>query len=267
MLSMVKTDHIRVNQNHITMNKREFLRTSAVLGAGTLVAPSVATSCMTKTAAKDATASLVSIDSAGKFVQPELGYAYNALEPYIDAMTMELHYSKHHAGYTSKFNTALEHEDLHSTDIYKLFASMSQYGDGLRNNGGGYFNHNLYWKFMSPDGGGEPSGKLAAAITETFGSFGQFKDLFSATAGSQFGSGWAWLILDKEGMLQVSSTPNQDNPLMDVVDVQGTPLLNIDVWEHAYYLHYQNRRADYIQAYWNVIDWDFVQKLYQEATA
>jgi Fe-Mn family superoxide dismutase len=182
-------------------------------------------------------------------------------------MTMELHYSKHHAGYTAKFNTALEHEDLHSTDIYSLFSTISQYGSGVRNNGGGYFNHNLYWKFMSPGGGGEPMGVLASAINETFGSFGQFKELFAATAGGQFGSGWGWLILNQEGELQVTSTPNQDNPLMDVAEVQGTPLLNIDVWEHAYYLNYQNRRASYIDAYWNVIDWGFVQQLYEEAAS
>jgi Fe-Mn family superoxide dismutase len=249
------------------MNKREFFRTSAILGAGTLIAPSVATSCMTKTAAQSATASLVSTDAAGKYIQPELGYAYDALEPYVDAQTMELHYSKHHAGYTTKFNTALEHEDLHSTDIYSLFAKISEYSDGIRNNGGGYFNHNLFWKFMSPDGGGEPTGKLAEAINTTFGSFAQFKDLFSATAGSVFGSGWAWLILNGEGKLQVTTTPNQDNPLMDVAEVQGTPLFNIDVWEHAYYLNYQNKRGDYIQAYWNIVNWPFVQQLYDEANA
>ena len=247
------------------MNKREFLKKSAILGAGALVAPTVASSCMNSSGAGSATASLVTLGSDGKFVQPELGYAFDALEPHVDAMTMELHYGKHHAGYTNKFNAALEHEDLHPTDINKLFATISNYSDGVRNNGGGYFNHNLYWKFMSPEGGGEPEGKLAEAINSEFGSFQQFRDLFSATAGSQFGSGWGWLILDGEGKLQVTSTPNQDNPLMDVAGVQGTPLLNIDVWEHAYYLNYQNRRASYIEAYWNVIDWDFVGQLYGEA--
>jgi len=246
------------------MNKREFLKTSAILGAGTLIAPSVASSCMNSSAANGATASLVATNAEGRFAQPELGYAFDALEPHIDAMTMEVHYGKHHAGYTRKFNNALEHADLHSTDIYKLFSSVSSHGNGVRNNGGGYFNHNLYWKFMSPEGGGEPTGKLAEAITEAFGSFGQFKELFSATAGSHFGSGWGWLILDGEGALQVTSTPNQDNPLMDVVDIQGTPLLNIDVWEHAYYLNYQNMRTSYIEAYWNVIDWKFVGALYEE---
>ncbi len=247
------------------MNKREFLKKSALLGAGALVAPAIASSCMNSSAQTGATASLVSLDAEGKFVQPELGYAFDALEPHVDAMTMELHYGKHHAGYTSKFNVALEQADFHSTDIYKLFASVSSHGSGIRNNGGGYFNHNLYWKFMSPEGGGEPGGKLAEAIVADFGSFAQFKDLFSATAASQFGSGWGWLILDSDGKLQVTSLPNQDNPLMDVAPVQGTPLLNIDVWEHAYYLKYQNMRKSYIEAYWNIIDWNFVGALYEEA--
>ena len=247
------------------MNKREFLKKSAILGAGALVAPSVASSCMNSSAANGATASLVTMGSEGKFIQPELAYAFDALTPHIDALTMEVHYGKHHAGYTSKFNAALEHEDMHPTDIYKIFETVSSYGAGVRNSGGGYFNHNLYWKFMSPDGGGEPTGKLAAAIVETFGSFAQFKELFSATAASHFGSGWGWLILDKEGILQVTSTPNQDNPLMDVAESHGTPLLNIDVWEHAYYLHYQNMRKSYVEAYWNVIDWDFIGALYKEA--
>ena len=215
------------------MKKREFLKTSAILGAGTLLAPTVASSCMNSAAQAGATASLVAMNDEGKFTQPELGYAFDALEPHVDAMTMEIHYGKHHAGYTKKFNAALEHADFHSTDIYKLFASVSSHGNGIRNNGGGYFNHNLYWKFMSPEGGGEPTGKLAEAITADFGSFAQFKELFSATSASHFGSGWGWLLLDTDGKLQVSSTPNQDNPLMGVAEVQGKPLLNIDVWEHA----------------------------------
>ncbi len=247
------------------MNKREFLKRSAILGAGALVAPSVATSCMNSSAAGGATASLVAIGEGGEFIQPELGYAFDALEPHIDAMTMELHYGKHHAGYTKKFNAALEHENMHPTDIYKIFSGISGLGAGVRNNGGGYFNHSLYWKFMSPEGGGEPTGKIAAAITENFGSFAQFKELFSATSASHFGSGWGWLILNPEGKLQVTSTPNQDNPLMDVVEEQGTPLLTIDVWEHAYYLNYQNRRTSYVEAYWNVIDWKFIGALYEEA--
>ncbi len=247
------------------MNKREFLRNSAILGAGTLLAPAVASSCMNSSAAQGATASLVSTGNDGKFLQPELGYAFHALEPYIDAKTMELHHGKHHAGYTKKFNAALEHEDLHSTDIYRIFDNVSNYGPGVRNNGGGYFNHNLYWKFMSPDGGGVPTGKLAQAIEADFGSFEKFKDLFSATAASQFGSGWGWLLLDEEGKLQVTSIANQDNPLMDVAGVRGTPLLNVDVWEHAYYLNYQNMRKSYLEAYWNVVDWVFIGSLFEEA--
>ena len=249
------------------MKKREFLKTSAILGAGVLVAPSVVSSCMNSSAAGGAAASLVSTGSDGLFIQPELGFAFDALEPHVDARTMELHYGKHHAGYTAKFNRALEHEDMHPTEIKKIFAGVSGFGPGVRNNGGGYFNHNMYWKCMSPDGGGEPSGKLAKAISDDFGSFGEFKDLFSATAASHFGSGWGWLLLDKEGKLQVTSTPNQDNPLMDIAVVPGTPLLTIDVWEHAYYLNYQNKRKSYIEAYWNVIDWKFVGALYEEAVS
>jgi len=249
------------------MNKREFLKKSAILGAGALVAPAIASSCMNSSAAQGATASLVAAGGDGKFLQPDLGYAFDALEPFIDTQTMELHYGKHHAGYTKKFNLALEHEDLHSTDIYRIFEKVSTYGSGVRNNGGGYFNHNLYWKFMSPDGGGAPTGKLAEAIDAAFGSFEEFKALFSATAATQFGSGWGWLLLDKEGKLQVTSTSNQDNPLMDVAEVQGTPLLNVDVWEHAYYLNYQNRRTSYLEAYWNVVNWRFIEALYEEAIA
>jgi len=247
------------------MNKREFIKSSAILGAGTLLAPSLISSCMNSAGQSGATASLVDQADDGSYLQPALDYAFDALEPHVDAMTMELHYGKHHAGYTRKFNAALEQADFHSTDIYSLFKTVSTMGMDIRNNGGGYYNHNLYWKFMSPDGGGEPGGALAEAIGTDFGSFSQFKELFSATAGSHFGSGWAWLLLDGEGSLQVTSLPNQDNPLMDVSPVQGTPLLNIDVWEHAYYLHYQNMRASYVEAYWNVIDWKFVEALYSEA--
>ena len=250
------------------MNKREFLKKSALLGAGALVAPTLLESRSTATATAKAKESLLASLTPlneGTFLQAELGYAYDALEPHIDARTMELHYSKHHAGYTRKFNAALEQEYVQTEDIKEIFASVSKYGAGVRNNGGGYFNHALYWRFMSPDGGESPTGKLAEALTDAFGSVEEFKKLFAATAASQFGSGWGWLLLDKEGKLQVTSTPNQDNPLMDVAEVQGTPLLNVDVWEHAYYLNYQNQRKSYLEAYWNVVDWDFVASLYEEA--
>ncbi|MFZ5939798.1 MAG: superoxide dismutase [Bacteroidota bacterium] len=198
----------------------------------------------------------------GGFVQTPLAYAYNALEPHIDAATMELHYSKHHAGYTSKFNAALKDAGEASTDILDIFNRISTLPAGVRNNGGGYFNHNLYWKFMSPEGGGEPVGKSADAINKAFGSFAAFKEQFSAAAATVFGSGWAWLIRNEAGELQIVTTPNQDNPLMDLSPVKGTPLLNIDVWEHAYYLNYQNRRAEYISAFWNVVNWPFVEELF-----
>lgn len=249
------------------MNKREFLKKSAVLGAGVLVAPSVIQSCNTAGAKESLAAGLISMDDAGQFLQPELGYAFDALEPHVDAMTMELHYGKHHAGYTRKFNAALAEEAGAPSDIHEIFARVSTLGSGVRNNGGGYYNHNLYWKFMSPEGGGTPGGALAEAITAAFGSMEEFKSLFASTAASRFGSGWGWLILNQEGKLQVTSTPNQDNPLMDVAEVKGTPLLNIDVWEHAYYLNYQNQRKAYIDAYWNLVDWDFVGGLYEEAAA
>jgi len=254
-------------QKSIKMNKREFLKTSAIFGAGTLIAPALSSSCSNSAAQTGATASLVAQNEKGIFLQPDLDYAFDALEPHVDALTMELHYGKHHAGYTKKFNAALEHADFHSTDIYKIFSSVSTHGNAVRNNGGGYFNHNLYWKFMSPEGGGEPEGALAEAIVADFGSFAQFKELFSATAASHFGSGWGWLLINPDGKLQVISLPNQDNPLMDISPVQGIPLLNIDVWEHAYYLKYQNMRKSYVEAYWNVIDWKLVQALYEEAVS
>ena len=196
------------------------------------------------------------------FQLPNLPYAYDALEPHIDARTMEIHHGKHHAGYTNKLNAAIEGTDLEKMKIEDILANVSKYSTAVRNNGGGYFNHNLYWKFMSPEGGGEPEGALAEAIAKDFGSFGQFKYLFSATAGSHFGSGWGWLLLNADGKLQVVSTPNQDNPLMDLSPVQGTPLLNIDVWEHAYYIDKKNRRPDYIAGFWELVDWEKAEARY-----
>ncbi len=193
------------------------------------------------------------------FKLPSLKYSYGALEPYIDARTMEIHLTKHHAAYTNNLNAAVENTEMAGKSIEDIMKDISKYPAGVRNNGGGYFNHNLFWEIMSPEGGGEPTGELAAAIKSSFGSFEAFKDEFSKAAATRFGSGWAWLV-KQDGRLVVSSTPNQDNPLMDVVEVRGTPILGIDVWEHAYYLHYQNRRPDYISAFWNVIAWDEVSK-------
>ncbi|MBS2098037.1 superoxide dismutase [Carboxylicivirga linearis] len=192
------------------------------------------------------------------FELPKLDYAYDALEPHIDARTMEIHHTKHHAAYTSKLNDAVEGTDLAGKSIEDILANISSLSTAVRNNGGGFYNHNLFWKVMSPNGGGQPTGELAAAIDKAFGSFDKFKEQFNAAAATRFGSGWAWLVKQSNGELVVSSTPNQDNPLMDIADVKGTPILGLDVWEHAYYLNYQNRRPDYIGAFWNVINWDEV---------
>jgi Fe-Mn family superoxide dismutase len=195
------------------------------------------------------------------FTLPELGYAHDALEPNIDARTMEIHHGKHHAGYTSKLNAAVEGTALEGQSIEEILANVSSAGGAVRNNGGGYYNHCLFWEVMSPNGGGEPSGDLADAINTAFGSFENFKTEFSNAAATRFGSGWAWLCV-KDGGLCVCSSPNQDNPLMDISECPGTPILGLDVWEHAYYLNYQNRRPDYIAAFFNVVDWSVVADKY-----
>lgn len=191
------------------------------------------------------------------FELPKLDYAYDALEPNIDARTMEIHHTKHHTAYTAKLNDAIAGSDLESKSIEDILAVISKQSAGIRNNGGGFYNHNLFWKIMGPNGGGSPSGDLANAINKDFGSFDNFKEKFSAAAATRFGSGWAWLVQTNSGLV-VSSTPNQDNPLMDDAEVKGNPVLGIDVWEHAYYLKYQNRRPDYVSAFWNVINWNEV---------
>lgn len=198
------------------------------------------------------------------FTLPKLAYEFAALEPHIDARTMEIHYTKHHQGYTDKLNAAVEGSSLEEKTIEEIMASVSEESTAVRNNGGGFYNHTLFWSVMSPDGGGEPTGALADAIVDAFGSFDEFKTQFSTAAATQFGSGWAWLVVN-EGTLSVGSTPNQDNPLMDVVGLDGTPLLGIDVWEHAYYLNYQNRRPDYIEAFWNVVNWKEVARRFEAA--
>ena len=192
------------------------------------------------------------------FQLPDLSYDYNALEPYIDARTMEIHHSKHHAGYTANLNKAVEGSPLEGKTVEEILAGVSSQSAAVRNNGGGFYNHNLYWSVMGPGGGGEPTGALLDAIISAFGSFGDFKTKFGTAAATRFGSGWAWLVKQADGSLVVTSTPNQDNPLMDLADVKGTPVLGIDVWEHAYYLKYQNRRPEYIEAFWNVINWEKV---------
>lgn len=197
------------------------------------------------------------------FTLPDLPYAFDALEPHIDARTMEIHHDKHHAGYTKKLNAAIEGTDLEGKEIEEILTNLDMSNTAVRNNGGGYFNHSLFWETMSPSGGGEPDGDLANAINDAFGSFDSFKDQFSDAAKGQFGSGWAWLCVKDGGELEVCSTPNQDNPLMPDTGCGGTPILGLDVWEHAYYLNYQNRRPDYVEAFFNVINWEKVSEHYK----
>lgn len=197
------------------------------------------------------------------FVQPELPYAYDALEPYIDAKTMEIHYSKHHAGYTANLNNAAKGTKYCKMPIEQVLKEMDMNNFPLRNNAGGYYNHNLFWEIMGPKKGGKPTGELAKAIDKSFGSFENFKTEFSKAAATQFGSGWAWLNVEKDKKLSICATPNQDNPLMPGTNCMGKPILALDVWEHAYYLKYQNKRGDYIDAFFSVINWDKVAQKFQ----
>lgn len=194
------------------------------------------------------------------FELPSLPYAYDALEPHLDARTMEIHHSKHHAAYTNNLNATIEGTDMQGKTIENILINLDMNNAAVRNNGGGFYNHNLFWAVMSPNGGGEPSGELAAAIDRDFGSFADFKAQFSKAAATRFGSGWAWLCVHPGGKLEVCSTANQDNPLMPEIGCTGTPILGLDVWEHAYYLHFQNRRPDYIEAFFNVINWNEVAR-------
>jgi Fe-Mn family superoxide dismutase len=203
------------------------------------------------------------IEKMSKFELAPLPYSYDALEPYIDKMTMEIHHSKHHQAYVNNLNNAVAGTDMEGKSLEDLFKSISKAPVAVRNNGGGVYNHNIFWKMMKPNGGGAPSGALADAIKSTFGSFEEFKKLFGNAAATRFGSGWAWLVV-ADNKLVVTSTPNQDNPLMDLAEVKGFPLLTLDVWEHAYYLKYQNRRPDYIENWWSVVNWDEVSRRFSE---
>ena len=198
------------------------------------------------------------------FQLPNLSYSHDALEPHIDSKTMEIHHGKHHAGYTSKLNAAIESTELEGKSIEDILQTLDMSNSAVRNNGGGYYNHCLFWEIMGPNAGGHPSGSLKYAIEKSFGSFDEFKSVFSAAAGTRFGSGWAWLCASSDGSLEVCSTPNQDNPLMPG-ECGKTPILGLDVWEHAYYLNYQNRRPDYVNAFFNVINWDVVSSKYESA--
>ncbi|RRB03892.1 superoxide dismutase [Larkinella rosea] len=194
-----------------------------------------------------------------------LPYPSNALEPHIDQQTMEIHHDKHHAAYVTNLNNAVKGTDLEGKSIEELVAEISKYPVAVRNNGGGHWNHTFFWGILSPNGGGEPTGKLAEAIDQKFGSFATFKEEFAKAATTRFGSGWAWLVVTSAGELAITSTPNQDNPLMDIAEVKGTPILGLDVWEHAYYLKYQNKRPDYIAAWWNLVDWAGADARYSQA--
>ena len=199
------------------------------------------------------------------FKLPDLPYKFDALEPNIDAKTMEIHHGKHHAGYTNNLNNAIEGTDLDNKSIEDILKNLDPSNAAVRNNGGGFYNHSLFWKVMGPKGGGNPTGELADAIKNELGGMDKFKEDFGKAAATRFGSGWAWLVVGKDGKLHVTSTPNQDNPLMPFADVKGTPILGLDVWEHAYYLKYQNKRPDYISAFWNVVNWDKVAEYYAKA--
>lgn len=193
----------------------------------------------------------------------ELPYSFDALEPHIDAQTMEIHYTKHHNAYFTKFTAAAEKENI-TDDITTVMANVSKYSGAVRNNGGGYYNHEIFWNSLSPNGGGAPTGDIGDAIMKKWGDFDKFKEEFTNAAATHFGSGFAWLILNSNKELEITSTPNQDNPLMDVVEKKGQPILGFDVWEHAYYLKYQNRRPDYINAFWNVVNWDYANQRFNQ---
>ncbi len=205
------------------------------------------------------------MSTTNKFEFNPLPYGYEGLEPFIDKQTVEIHYSKHHKAYYEKFLNAIKDSEMESMDITDIFKNISKYPAAVRNNGGGYYNHTFYWEGMKPNGGILPNGKLSEAITKTFGSVEEFKKQFSEAGKTRFGSGWAWLSIDNKGNMFINSSPNQDNPLMDISEKKGIPLLTMDVWEHAYYLKYQNKRADYVDAFWNVVNWEEVTRRYETA--
>jgi superoxide dismutase, Fe-Mn family len=245
------------------MKKRTFLKTSGILALGTMLAPLQACS----DDKKKPTPTDTTTSTANVFELPELGFDFAALEPHIDAKTMEIHHTKHHAGYTKKFNKALNGHALAGKDLQSILSNINAEDTALRNNAGGYYNHKLFWEVIRPNGAQTPQNEVSKAIDSSFGSFENFSNTFKDAAKTVFGSGWAWLIIDKSGKLAVTSTPNQDNPLMaNISTTQGQPILGIDVWEHAYYLNYQNRRADYINAFFNVINWDQVAKNFDAST-
>jgi Fe-Mn family superoxide dismutase len=238
-------------------NRRQFIKTSGKA--------SLAIAALPLTSKISSTSNV----NVSEYQQQVLPYGYGALEPFIDAMTMEIHYTKHAAAYTKNLADACvaEKVDTNTTSLTALLKNISHYSPKMRNNAGGHYNHELFWQMMKPAPASIPTGKLSEAINKTFGSFEAFKTTFGDAAKTRFGSGWAWLLVKNDGSLAISSTPNQDNPLMDIAEIKGTPILGLDVWEHAYYLKYQNKRPDYINAWWNLVNWEFVQKKFAEATS
>jgi len=249
------------------MKRRDFVKTGALFAVGSMLVPLSACTDSKDGEGNTEPKEIQETPVTKVFTLPDLPYAEDALEPYIDARTMGIHHGKHHAGYVKKLNAALEGHAMAGKDLAAIVSSVQDVdGDiGLRNNGGGHYNHSLFWKVMNPGGGAAPSGQLAEAINSTFGSYDDFKTEFAGAAATQFGSGWAWLSVDGGGKLFVSSTPNQDNPMMaNLVDQSGTPILGIDVWEHAYYLKYQNKRKEYIDNFFNVVNWEEVAKNFNQ---
>jgi Fe-Mn family superoxide dismutase len=240
------------------MNRRKFIYSVAAISAASALEP------FAKTISNISNNKNRSESTMAKFELPALPYAYDALEPYIDKMTMEIHHTKHHNAYVTNLNKAVEGTEMESKSLEDLMTNISKYPVAVRNNGGGHWNHSMFWTLMKKGGGGEPTGLLADAIKSSFGSFADFKTQFSNAGATRFGSGWAWLV-KQNGKLVIGSTPNQDNPLMDIADIKGTPILGLDVWEHAYYLKYQNRRPEYIENWWNVINWAEASKRFSEA--
>ncbi len=240
------------------MNRRKFIGSITAITASSIMQPFAKS--LTKLSHQKNRSELI----MQKFELPALPYSYDALEPYIDKMTMEIHHSKHHNAYVTNLNKAVEGTDLAGKTLEELLINISKHPAAVRNNGGGHYNHSLFWTLMKQNGGGEPSGALADAIKSSFGSFSDFKTNFGNAAATRFGSGWAWLV-KQNNKLVIGSTPNQDNPLMDVSDIKGTPILGLDVWEHAYYLKYQNRRPEYIENFWNVVNWTEVSKRFDES--
>jgi Fe-Mn family superoxide dismutase len=245
------------------MLKRDFLKNTFALALGTLVSPAVLARAQDERFLREARATPI---ADGPFSLPPLPYAFDALEPHIDARTMEIHHDAHHKTYVSKLNDAVVGKPQEKMTLEQLVSSASKQPDAIRNNAGGHWNHSFFWPLLTKAGGGQPTGALAAAITKDFGSFDKFKEEFGKAAAGRFGSGWAWLSLNKAGKLFISSTPNQDNPLMDVAGIErGTPVLGLDVWEHAYYLKYQNKRPDYVAAFWNVVNWTEANRNFEKA--